>query len=99
MDDTVCPLAAVGKVAAGLKPDLLLTGFIFKETDGIALAEAIRAQLPGLPTLIVTTGALPLPVSLAQDDYRVLAKPFSAGALREAVASLLPHQSAWAQRA
>ncbi len=90
VEETVCPNEAARKVTGGLAPDLLLTGFIFKETNGIALAEQIRVRAPGLPVLIVTTGALPVPAASADCEFHVLAKPFSAASLRRAVASLLP---------
>jgi DNA-binding NtrC family response regulator len=80
---------AVRAVIEGLRPDLLVTGFIFAGTNGVAMAQEIRCHAPGLPVLIVTAGAENLPPTLARHGFSVLPKPFLPRELIAAVTEAL----------
>jgi DNA-binding NtrC family response regulator len=83
------PCAAVRLVLNGLHPDLLVTGFVFAGTNGVAMAQEIRCYAPGLPVLIVTAGAENLPPNIARHGFSVLPKPFLPRDLTGAVAAAL----------
>ena len=76
---------AVRMVVDGLHPGLLVTGFIFAATNGVAMAQEIRCHAPGLPVLIVTAGAENLPPAITRYGFSVLPKPFLPRELTEAV--------------
>ena len=80
--------AALALVDAGLRPDLVLTDLMMPgDLDGVELAAALRARLPGLP-VVVTTGH----VASAETDAAhlpVLVKPFSPEQLEAAIAAAL----------
>ncbi len=80
---------AVRLVLDGLQPQLLVTGFIFGDTNGIALAQDIRCYVPNLPVLLVTTGAQELPPGISRRGFTVLLKPCLPQELLEAVATAL----------
>ena len=91
--DTNDPCAAVRMVLSGLRPDLLVTGFVFAGTNGVAMAQEIRCHAPGLPVLIVTAGAEDLPPAIVHHGFSVLPKPFLPRELKEAVARALAGRS------
>ncbi len=76
---------AVRMVMDGLSPDLLVTGFIFSGTNGVAMAQEIRCHVPQLPVLIVTAGAENLPAAISRHGFSVLPKPFLPRELTNAV--------------
>jgi len=76
---------AVRMAMNGLRPDLLITGFIFAATNGVAMSQEIRCYAPGLPVLIVTAGAENLPPTISRHGFSVLPKPFLPQQLIEAV--------------
>ena len=80
---------AVQMIGDGARPDVLVTEFIFPDTDGVELANDIRFTMPNLAVLILTTGALPLPQTLARDRISVLEKPFTTASLSNAVFALV----------
>ncbi|MBV8613282.1 MAG: response regulator, partial [Acetobacteraceae bacterium] len=65
--------------------DLLVTDVIMPGMDGPALAAHVRAERPGLPVLFITGH----PGAHMLDGEAVLAKPFTARELSEAVARAL----------
>ena len=69
------PCDAVRMAISGYRPDLLLTEFVLPEMHGVALINEMRTHIPGLPAVILTTGALPLPESFRRRGIWVLAKP------------------------
>ncbi len=85
---------AVRMVINGLRPDLLITGFIFAGTNGVAMAQEIRCHVPRLPVLIVTAGAENLPPAIVRYGFTVLPKPFLPQALIGAVKEALAVQVA-----
>ena len=79
------PDEAMAAIRGGIKPDLLLTGMVFQGTDGVALAHRIRAEVPGLPVVLATTGAQEFAGNLIAEGIQVLLKPFPSATLRNAV--------------
>ena len=83
-----------GALAAleGFAPDLLVVDWMLRsKTDGLELAETLRARHPGLRIIVITghpAGALRERVA-AGDFEAVLEKPFSPSLLREALARAL----------
>jgi signal transduction histidine kinase len=67
-------------------PDLLLTDVMMPgDTDGIALAQALRASMPGLPVLLMTGYAERIDEA-TKLGFEVLPKPCSPEALSAAIA-------------
>jgi DNA-binding NtrC family response regulator len=85
---------AVRIVVEGLRPSLLVTGYIFAGTNGVAMTQEIRCHAPGLPALIVTAGAENLPPALARHGFSVLPKPFLPRQLEDAVSAALARGAA-----
>ncbi len=83
--------AALALAQAGLRVDLMVADLAMPGMSGVMLADAVRQLQPGLPVLL-TTGyaAIDLePGRASRPDLPVLAKPFKAAQLLEAVARLL----------
>jgi signal transduction histidine kinase len=76
---------AIHLLAAGLRPDLVVTDHLMPGMSGTALARAVRAQLPSARLLIVSgyAEAEGVPADLPR-----LAKPFRRGDLAAALADL-----------
>ncbi|WP_137124621.1 ATP-binding protein [Roseomonas sp. HF4] len=80
--------AALAAVEAGFRPDLLVSDVTMPgEMDGLGLAEALRARLPGLPVILVSGyAAATVGEGLAGRGVRFLEKPFRMAELVAAVA-------------
>jgi CheY-like chemotaxis protein len=66
-------------LAAGEAPDLLVADLVMPSTGAVALADAMRARIPGLHVLF-TSGYCRTGNSFGPDDP-LLAKPFTAAEL------------------
>ncbi len=83
---------AAAEIAAALQPDLLLTDWFAKEAmSGITLHRAIQAHSPGCRLALLSQTHGPDQVNAARDAGALflLAKPFTADALRGEVAKAL----------
>lgn len=83
---------AAAEIAASLRPDLLLTDWFAKESlSGIALHRAILVSSPGCRLALLSHTHSPDQVDEARaaDALFLLAKPFTADALRGEVAKAL----------
>ena len=79
--------SALELVAGGLVPALLVSDVAMPGMDGVALAQALRRDLPGLPILLVSGYAnAVVEAQLAEANIRYLAKPYSPSGLVDAVA-------------
>jgi two-component system nitrogen regulation response regulator NtrX len=80
----------------GFAPDLLIVDWMLRSsTDGLDLAEALRARHPELPIIVITgypAGALHERVA-AGEFAAVLEKPFLRSSLREVVERTLDSTS------
>ncbi len=76
-------------VRNGVKPQLLLTGYVFPNITGLELIRQIRAEIPGLAVLIATTGAVECEEDLVGEQIHVLPKPFLSSALKKAISEAL----------
>ena len=88
---TGTPLAAA-EIAASLQPDFLLTDWFAKEPlSGIALHQAILVSSPGCHLALLSQSHSPDQVDKARDAGALflLAKPFTADALRGEMAKAL----------
>jgi len=84
--------AAIGVVQAGFVPEVLVSDVTMPgEMDGLALAEALRARLPGL-AVVLASGYAERAVGegLAGRGLRFLEKPFRMAELVSAVAEAVP---------
>jgi two-component system cell cycle sensor histidine kinase/response regulator CckA len=81
--------AALAAVEAGFLPEVLVTDVTMPgEMDGIGLAEALRARLPGLRVVLVSGyAAATVGEGLAGKGVGFLEKPFRMGDLAAAVAA------------
>jgi len=79
---------ALEALEAGLRPGLLVSDMAMPGLDGLALARAARALLPGLPVLLLS-GYSRASVAGApeREGFAFLPKPFTPDALRAAVAA------------
>jgi two-component system cell cycle sensor histidine kinase/response regulator CckA len=79
--------AALAAVDDGFAPDVLVSDVTMPgEMDGLALAEALRARIPGLPVVLVSGyAAATVGEGLAGKGVRFLEKPFRMAELAEAV--------------
>ncbi len=79
--------AALEAIADGFCPDVVVSDVTMPgEMDGIALAEALRARLPGLPVILVSGYAEGMVgEGLADRGIRFLGKPFRMAELLEMV--------------
>lgn len=83
---------ALDSLRDGLRPCLLMTDVAMPGLDGLALARAARALLPGLPVLMLSGySASSVAGAPAREGFAYLAKPFTPEGLRAAVvAALIP---------
>ncbi|MFN3687096.1 MASE1 domain-containing protein [Salinarimonas sp.] len=77
--------AALEILRAGRTVDLVITDQMMPGMTGLELAEAIRAELPGLP-VVLATGYSELPEGAAARLAGLLAKPFTQEQLAAAIA-------------
>ncbi len=77
---------ALGRIAKGLSPDLVMTDYKMPGMDGAELAARLRTEAPNLPVMLITGFA-------SNDDAAAglprLTKPFGQGELAQAVASTM----------
>jgi CheY-like chemotaxis protein len=94
---TADPVDALRRVASGERFDLLLTDVVMPRLTGIELHARLLRCAPDLAdrTLFLTGGATNPAVAsfLAERPGKVIEKPCSAAALREAVAAVLTRKS------
>ncbi len=81
---------ALEYVAAGEKPDLLLTDVVMPDLSGPRLAARLVDQLPDLPVLYMSGYASEGSAGVKIDDDDLIRKPFSHRHLLERVAQRLP---------
>jgi two-component system cell cycle sensor histidine kinase/response regulator CckA len=83
---------ALAAVDAGFVPEILVSDVTMPgEMDGVGLAEALRARLPGLPVILVSGYAeATVGEGLAGRGIRFLEKPFRMADLVAAVAEARP---------
>ncbi|HYW16322.1 MAG TPA: response regulator, partial [Allosphingosinicella sp.] len=93
LTDLGCQVLSAGDAQAALDAleaedfDLVFTDVVMPGTSGVELATTIRRRMPGLPVLLATGYSEEL---LKTDhDFRVLAKPYDARSLIEAMAAAL----------
>jgi DNA-binding NtrC family response regulator len=81
--------AALAAVDDGFVPEVLVSDVTMPgEMDGVALAEALRARLPGLRVVLVSGyAAATVGEGLAGRGVRFLEKPFRMAELAAAVAA------------
>lgn len=82
--------SALAALDGGLAPELVLSDVVMPGGDGIALAAALEARIPGLPVVFMTGRA----ETARLDGRTVLYKPFDLPRLSRAVAAALKDQSA-----
>lgn len=84
--------AAIEAVEAGFVPEVLVSDVTMPgEMDGVALAEALRARLPGLPVVLASGYAeRAVGEGLSGRGVRYLEKPFRMAELVAAVAEAVP---------
>jgi two-component system, cell cycle sensor histidine kinase and response regulator CckA len=80
--------AALAELERGATPHLLISDVLMPEMNGPALAKAVRAHLPKLPILFISGDIGATDPAIFADDP-LLAKPFTATALYDAVAQCL----------
>jgi len=76
---------ALGKLAAGLRPDVVITDYKMPRMDGAELARRLRESRPELPVLLITG------YTDAAEDIRLprLAKPFGQAEIAASLARLI----------
>lgn len=85
-------LAALARLDAGYRPDLLLTDFSMPGMNGLMLIDEARRRFPGLPAVLLTGFAdsrLREIERLGDERTRVVRKPVTESALGEHLAQLL----------
>ncbi len=70
-------------------PDIVITDIVMEGMEGIAAIMALRRKLPGVPILAISGNVLYLDNSRKLGADTTLLKPFTRGALLDAVARLL----------
>ncbi|MCR0980455.1 PAS domain-containing hybrid sensor histidine kinase/response regulator [Roseomonas populi] len=81
------PALALEMLERGLEPDLVFTDVLMPGgMDGLDLAARLKALRPGLPVLL-TSGYGGAPARVAAAGLPLLRKPYTLGALREALAA------------
>lgn len=81
------------KVIQGVTPDAIISDVRMPGSiDGMGLLAAVRKALPGMPVIIMSAHAQP-EVVMAAGANQFLAKPFSMGAVVEAVSQELDKHS------
>ena len=83
---------ALDRVAAGLRPDVVVTDHAMPGLTGADLAERLAGRLPGVPVMLMT-GFADLPAERTR-DLEVLFKPFRQAELAGRVAALLQESDA-----
>jgi PAS domain S-box-containing protein len=86
-------LAALARIDAGEKPNLLVTDYAMPGMNGWTLIEEARRRLPDLPAVVLTgyaEQAVAHTVVLPDQTTRLLRKPITTGRLAASVAALLP---------
>ncbi|HEY1793547.1 MAG TPA: response regulator [Opitutaceae bacterium] len=83
------------KMAAHLRPALVLTDLVMPEKEGLELIQDIRRGNPKLPIVAMSGGgrtgpANNLKTALTLGANKILLKPFSDEELKQAIAELLP---------
>lgn len=83
------------KMAAHLRPALVLTDLVMPEKEGLELIQDIRRGNPSLPIIAMSGGgrtgpANNLKTALTLGATKVLLKPFSDEELKQVIAELLP---------
>jgi signal transduction histidine kinase/CheY-like chemotaxis protein len=86
------PHEALEYVAAGEKPDLLLSDAVMPDLSGPRLAARLVEQLPDLPVLYMSGYASEGSAGVTIDDDDLIRKPFSHLHLLERVAQRLPRR-------
>jgi CheY-like chemotaxis protein len=83
-------LTAVTQVAAGGRPDLLITDVVMPSMTGPELANALRTHHPDLPVLYMSgyTAASLGPQLNLDDNSMLIEKPFTRSTLLSAIKSL-----------
>lgn len=82
---------ALALLEEGLVPGHLVSDVAMPGMDGVALARAMRARLPGLPVLLVSGYAhAAVDGGLEEDGIRFLAKPYGPAELVAAVGEPVP---------
>jgi two-component system cell cycle sensor histidine kinase/response regulator CckA len=82
---------ALAMLEEGLVPGHLVSDVAMPGMDGVALARAMRARLPGLPVLLVSGYAhAAVDAGLTEDGIRFLAKPYGPAELVAAVGEPVP---------
>lgn len=83
-------LDALEAIETGPRPAALVTDIAMPGCDGLDLARAARARWPDLPVLLLSGySAASVEGAPAREGFRLLAKPFTAEALRAALAEAL----------
>jgi len=81
---------AAGLASAAIcTPDIVITDIVMEGMEGIAAIMALRRKLQGVPILAISGNALYLANSRKLGADTTLLKPFTRGALLDAVARLL----------
>ncbi|MDB5412881.1 MAG: hybrid sensor histidine kinase/response regulator [Rubritepida sp.] len=81
---------ALEQMDAGLRPSLIASDVAMPGMDGLALARAARARIPGLPILLISGySAATVDSDLAGEGLHFLAKPYTPEDLRIAVLKTL----------
>ncbi|WP_424813860.1 ATP-binding protein [Roseococcus sp. YIM B11640] len=77
---------ALERIEAGFRPALLATDVALPGMDGLALARAARAVMPGLPVLLLSGyAASTVGADLAAENLAFASKPYTPAELRAAV--------------
>jgi len=76
--------AALVLLGGGLVPDVLLSDIVLGETDGVALAQRVRARLPAV-RIVLATGYSAAAADARALGFTVLQKPYDAAQLLQAV--------------
>ncbi len=90
-------LAALARIDAGERPNLLVTDYAMPGMNGWTLIEEVRRRLPDLPAVVLTgyaEQAVARTVVLPDQTTRLLRKPITTGKLAASVAALLPRAMA-----
>jgi len=81
--------AALALLDDGLAPDVLLSDIVLGETDGVALAQRVRARLPAT-RIVLATGYSAAAADARSQGFTVLQKPYDAARLLQAMGAASP---------